>query len=77
MNYMLFFLLVINEIKTKILKFRSMTPSSCVFIGYAGTLLGYCSRYRSYGLIPLTDWAQNVHSLTAQRGQNAHYVLSL
>ena len=26
------------------------------------------------GLIPLTDWAQNAHSLTVQRGQNAHYV---
>ena len=28
-------------------------------------------------LIPLTDWAQNAHSLTVQRGQNAHYVPSL
>ena len=23
------------------------------------------------------DWAQNAHSLTVQRGQNAHYVHSL
>ena len=29
------------------------------------------------GLIPLTDWAQNAHSLTVQRGQNANYVPSL
>ena len=28
-------------------------------------------------LIPLTDWAQNAHSLTVQRGQNAHYMPSL
>ena len=28
-------------------------------------------------LIPLTDWAHNAHSLTVQRGQNAHYVPSL
>ena len=28
-------------------------------------------------LIPLTDWAQNAHSLTVQRGQNAHYVPGL
>ena len=28
-------------------------------------------------VIPLTDWAQNAHSLTVQRGQNAHYVPSL
>ena len=27
--------------------------------------------------LPLTDWAQNAHSLTVQRGQNAHYVPSL
>ena len=27
--------------------------------------------------IPLTDWAQNAHSLTVQRGQNVHYVPSL
>ena len=25
-------------------------------------------------LIPLTDWAHNAHSLTVQRGQNAHYI---
>ena len=27
--------------------------------------------------IPLTDWAHNAHSMTVQRGQNAHYVPSL
>ena len=27
--------------------------------------------------ISLTDWAQNVHSLTVQMEQNAHYVPSL
>ena len=24
-------------------------------------------------LVPFTDWAHNAHSLTIQRGQNAHY----
>ena len=24
-------------------------------------------------LIPLTDWAHNAHSMSVQRGQNAHY----
>ena len=28
-------------------------------------------------LIPLTDCTQNAHSMTVQRGQNAHYVPSL
>ena len=28
-------------------------------------------------LIPFTDWESNAHSLTVQRGQNAHYVPSL
>ena len=28
-------------------------------------------------VIPLTDLVHNAHSLTVQRGQNAHYVLSL
>ena len=28
-------------------------------------------------LTTLTDWAQNAHSLTVQRGPNAHYVASL
>ena len=28
-------------------------------------------------LIPFTDWESNAHSMTVQRGQNAHYVSSL
>ena len=28
-------------------------------------------------LIPLTDWTQNAHFFTVQRGQNAHNVPSL
>ena len=27
--------------------------------------------------IPFTDWKSNAHSMTVQRGQNAHYVPSL
>ena len=28
-------------------------------------------------VIPFTDWQSNAHSMTVQRGQNAHYVPSL
>ena len=28
-------------------------------------------------IIPFTDWESNAHSMTVERGQNAHYVPSL
>ena len=33
--------------------------------------------FRMCRIIPLTDWAQNAHSLTGQMGQNAHCVPSM
>ena len=41
------------------------------------TYTDYPRLNRRVSLIPLTDRAQNAHSLTVQRGQNAHYVPSL
>ena len=49
-----------------------IVPTSLVLIS-SNLLVHNCT----HCLIPLTDWAQNAHSLTVQRGQNAHYVPSL
>ena len=63
--------------------YESYTPyrlgTECTFFDCSkGTECALCAQsVKGMSLIPLTDWAQNAHSLTVQRGQNAHYVPSL